>query len=200
MAKGTDNSRSFLRLLFWEGAALAGFIHLRTHPLAAPLWSLNFFYNALFFLVAYPLLYVYRWKMSDGCLNLVLWPLSFVLSWGLGVSTYLWTAYWFYVTGNPFFTVMTRHEIVPGTLFVLIYFPLIQPVLGTSQRYQSLGQLFWVFLYSGLGGFFGFLLGQFVVRKWGESMVGGNQFLLWLGLILLGTAIGSLIAQRRSKS
>ncbi len=199
MAKGSDNSRSFLRLLFWEGAALVGFLHLRMHPLASPLWSLNFFYNALFFLVAYPLLYVYRWKMGEGCLNLILWPLSFVLSWGMGVSAYLWTAYWFYVTGNPFFTAMTRHEIVLGFLFIFIYFALIQPVLGTSQKYQSLGQLVWVFVYSALGGFLCFLLGQFVLRKWGDSMLPSNQFLLWLGLILLGMAIGSLIAQRRGK-
>jgi hypothetical protein len=199
MAKGTDNSRSFLRLLLWEGAALAGLLHLQMHPLASPLWSLNFFYNALFFLVAYPLLYVYRWKVSEGCLNLILWPLSFVLSWGLGVSTYLWMAYWFNFTGNPFSAAMRNHEIVLGILFAVIYFALIQPVLGTSQRYQSLGQLLWVFLYSALGGFLCFLLGQFVVHKWGDSMTSGNQFLLWLGLILLGTAVGSLIAQRRSK-
>jgi len=199
MAKGSGNDRSLLRLIFWEALALAAFLYLKTHPLAAPLWALHFFYNALFFLVAYPLLYVYRWKVSEGCLNMVFWPLSFVLRWGLGVSAYLWTAYGFFVTGNPFFTAMEHHWIVLGVLFAFVYFPVIQPLWGISQRYYGLGLSIWIVVYSGLGGFLGFLLGQFAVRHWLSTLETNNQFLVWLGLILLGIALGALLARRRDE-
>ena len=112
----------------------------------------------------------------------------------------LWILYGFFISGNPFFTAMTHHEIVLGFLYAFVYFSLVQPVLGTSQRYQTLGQLLWVFIYSGVGGFLCFLLGQFIVRKWGLSLGNGNEFLLWLGVILLGVAVGSKAAQRRGKN
>jgi hypothetical protein len=192
------SSRSLLRLLFWEGLAVAALLHLRQHPLADSFWSLNFFYNALFFLVAYPLLYVYRWKMAGGCLGAILWPLSFPLSWGLGASAYLWVAYAFLAAGSPYYNMMIHHPVVLGALFVFVYFPLLQPLCGLSKKYQSLGALFWIFLFSGLGGFLGYLLGQFVDRKYGASFAGGNRFLLWLALILIGTAVGALAARRRN--
>ncbi|HEY5040179.1 MAG TPA: hypothetical protein VIJ93_14015 [bacterium] len=196
MTKGSENSRSFLRLLFWEGMAAAGFLHILRHPIANPIWALNFYYGALFFLVAYPLLYVYRWKVAEGCLGMVMWPVSSLLSWGLGVSAYFWLTYWLYFT--PYSYSLTQHEIILGLLFVFVYFPLIQPVLGISKHYFSLGELPWILFYSGLGGFLGFLLGKFVDDRFGISMgADSRRFLLWLFLILLGTAVGALAAKRR---
>src|SRR5258708_1290404 len=136
MAK--ESSRSILRLLFWEGMALAGLLHVRLYPLADPFWNLNFFYNALFFLAPYPVLYVYRWKLSGGCLSTLMWPLSFVLSWALGVSAYLWLAYIFLFTVIPYSHAMTTHWFALGLLFGFIYFPLVQPLWGVSKKYQSL--------------------------------------------------------------
>jgi len=199
MAKGSDNSRSLLRLLFWEGLALAGFLHIRLHPIANSIWSLNFFYNALYFLVAYPLLYVYRWKIADGCLNMILWPISFVLGWGLGASAYLWTTYSLYVIGNPFSFALMNHWIVLGFLFAFLYFPLIQPLWGTSVKYFTIAQLVWVLFYSALGGLLGFLLGRFVDQKFGVSIgADSRRFLLWLALTLIGAAIGALAARSKS--
>ncbi|HUO57724.1 MAG TPA: hypothetical protein VMV05_06060 [bacterium] len=195
MGKGSGDSRSLLRLLVWEGLALAWFVHLGRHPLAIPIWSLHFHYGALFFLAAYPLLYVYRWKLADGILRFILWPVSFVLGWGLGVSTYLWVTYILFFTGNPFTRSFMNHWWVLGPLYGFLYFPLIQPLLGTSVKYQSLGQLFWTFLYSGLGGFLGYLLGAFVDKKYGVS-IGDNRFLLWVTLLLIGAAVGAMAARR----
>lgn len=194
------NDRSILRLLFWEGLGLAGFLHVLRHPVTHEWWSLHFFHNALFFLVAYPLLYVARWKATAGCLHMILLPLSFVLSWALGLSAYLWTTYWLYITGSPYSSAFTQHEIILGILFVFVYFPLIQPLWGISRKYFSLGDLTWLLLYSSLGGFLGFLVGRFVDQKIGENLgTDGRRFLLWLILILLGLAIGALTAQRRVK-
>ena len=180
--------------------ALAGFLHIRLHPIANHLWDLNFFYNGLFFLVAYPLLYVYRWKLTDGCLNMVLWPLSFVLSWGLGISVYLWIVYIALFWGSPYFSSLIHHQAVLGGLFAFIYFPVIQPLLGVSRRYHSLGELVWILFYTGLGGFVGFLLGHFVDGKYALSIgTDGHRFLLWLALIFLGAAIGALVAQKQAQ-
>ena len=198
VAKGSDNSRSLLRLLFWEGMALIGFLHILRYPNANPLWSLHFHYNAIVFLIAYPLLYVYRWKMADGFLGLVMWPVSILLSWGLGVSAYLCITYWLQFSGSPYTGSLMNHWLVLGALFIFIYFPLIQPVLGTSQKYFSLGPLLVIFFYSGLGGFLGLLLGKFVDGKYGVS-IGNNRFLLWLSLILIGTAVGALAARKQGK-
>jgi hypothetical protein len=200
MPKDSGSSRSILRLFFWEGLALAGLIQIHLHPFINHLWNLNFFYNALFFLAAYPVLFIYRWKMTEGCLNTVLWPLSFVLGWLLGVSAYLWTAYILLLTDSPYYYSLINHEISLGILFVFIYFPLIQPLWGTSRRYYSLGELGWILFYSVLGGFIGYETGWFISNKFPSLRVDvGHWFLLWLGSILLGTAIGALIAQRRGK-
>lgn len=200
MAEKSD-SRSIFHLLLWEALAAVGLAYLHRHPLADPIWETTFFYNALFFLVAYPILYVYRWVVTEGCLAMILWPLSFVLSLALGVSAYLWTAFAFYSTGNPFFFAMISHEGVLGTLFIFVYFPLIQPLWGTSKRYYSLGQLAEVVFYSLLGGFFAFLLGHFVIQKFGTSIGSDStKFLIWLAVILVGTAMGAFLAQRGGKN
>ena len=198
MAKSSDNDRSLLRLFLWEGLAFAGFLHILRYPNANALWSLHFFYNALFFLIAYPILYVYRWKLADGFLGIFMWPFSFLLSWGLGVSAYLWITYWLQFTGSPYTNSMTSHWAVLGLLFAFIYFPLVQPIWGISGKYYSLGQLLAKFLLSGLGGFLGLLLGKFVDGKYGVT-IGSNRFLLWLSLILIGTAVGALAARRKRK-
>ena len=198
MAK--DSGRSILRLLLWEGLAAAGLIYIHLHPYADHVWNLNFFYNALFFLLAYPLLYVYRWKLTDGCLATMMWPISFVLSWGLGVSSYLWIAYLFLATGSPYFFAMTTHLVPLGILFAFVYFPLIQPILGTGKNYLTLGGLLWLLFYSALGGFFGYETGWFLSKKLPSVQTEhGHWLLLWLGLTFLGTAVGALIAQRRGK-
>jgi hypothetical protein len=200
VAKTSGNSRSILRLFFWEGLALVGLIQIHFHPYADHLWDLNFFYNALFFLVAYPLLYVYRWKMTDGCLGTMMWPLSFALSWLLGVSAYLWITYSLLLANSPYFNALKNHEIALGILFIFIYFPLIQPLWGIGKKYASLGELFWILLYSALGGFIGYETGWFISNKFPSVRTdSAHWFLLWLGFILLGTAIGALIAQRRGK-
>ncbi len=200
MAKSSENSRSFLRLLFWEGLAVVGLLYIHSHPLANHLWDLNFFYNALFFLLAYPILYVYRWKLTDGCLASLMWPISFVLGWGLGASSYLWTTYLLLMANSPFFYAMTQHFVSLGFLFAFIYFPLLQPILGVGKKYQDLGQLFWALLYSALGGFIGYETGWFISQKFPSVRTdNGHWFLLWLGIVLLGTAIGAMIAQRRGK-
>lgn len=200
MAKDSKGSRSILHLLFWEGLAAAGLIYHHRHPLADSFWEITFRYNALFFLVAYPILYVSRWQAAEGCLGMILWPLSFILSLALGVSAYLWAAFMFHSMGNPFFFAMTQHERVLGVLFIFIYFPLIQPLWGIGKSYYPLGKLVWVLFYSALGGLLGFLLGRFVIQKFGTSLTADSgKFLLWLSLTLLGTAIGALAARRGGK-
>jgi hypothetical protein len=190
--------RSLFRFLFFEALALGGYFYIRSHPLAQPLWDLNFRYNALAFLAAYPLLFVYRWKVAEGCLGMILWPLGYVLAWGLGVSCYLWLTCVSYYTGSPFFNSLTRHEIILGLLFALVYFPLLQPILGVGKKYFSLPRVLWILLLSAFGGFLGYLLGQFVIRKMGTAPGdNGKLFLLWLALILIGVAVGALGAQRK---
>ncbi len=198
---GKETSRSLLRLFFWEGLALAGLVQIHFHPYADHFWNLDFFYNAVFFLVAYPLLYIYRWKMTDGCLGTVMWPLSFVLSWLLGVSAYLWITYILLLSNSPYFNALKNHEMALGVLFVFVYFPLIQPLWGISKKYYSLGEMVWIVFYSGLGGFIGYETGWFISNKFPTVRTDiSHWFLLWLGFILLGTAIGALTAQRRGKT
>ena len=109
--------------------------------------------------------------------------------------------YILFVTGSPYYFSMMNHGVILGFLFAFIYFPLVQPILGTSKNYYSLGALVGVLFYSFLGGLLGFLLGQFVDHKFG-TLIGfdNRRFLLWLALILIGTAIGALVAKRGSKS
>lgn len=199
---GKESSRSLLRLFFWEGLALAGLVQIYFHPYADHLWNLNFFYNALFFLVAYPLLYIYRWKMTDGCLGTVMWPLSFVLSWLLGISAYLWITYSLLLANSPYFNALKNHEIALGILFIFVYFPLIQPLWGISKKYHSLGELVWILFYSGLGGFIGYEMGWFISNKFPTVRTDiSHWFLLWLSLILIGASIGAWAARsRRAKS
>ena len=200
MPKGSENSRSILRLFFWEGLALAGLVLIHSHPFADHLWNLNFFYNALFFIVAYPILYIYRWKMTEGCLGTVMWPVSFGLSWLLGVSAYLWTAYILLLVNSPYFYSFESHALALGALFIFVYFPLIQPLWGIGKRYYELGELFWTLLYSAIGGFIGYETGWFISAKFPTIRTdNGHWFLLWVGFILLGTALGAFLAQRRTK-
>ena len=199
-ARVIEQPRSLLRMLFWEGLGVAGLVHVLRHPVANEAWGLSFFYSALFFLAAYPLLYIYRWKLAGGFLDILLWPLSFILSLGLGVSAYLWTAYWLYIMGNPYSYSLIKHCYVLGPLFVFIYFPIIQPFWGVTKRYYSLPGLFVLVFYSGLCGFLGYLVGYFLDQKFGASLGGANsRFVLWLSLIFLGTAIGGLATQNRTK-
>src|SRR6185295_6193161 len=130
------------------------------------------------------ILYVYRWKMAGGCLGTIMWPLSFVLSWLLGVSAYLWITYWMLFYGNPYVRAMMNHWLVLGLLFAFVYFPLIEPILGISRRFFTLGQLLKIVFFSGLCGFLSILLARFLDQKFGES-IGGNRFLLWLSVILI---------------
>ena len=198
MAQGPENSRSIFRLLIWEGFAAAGLVYLYLHPVKDPVWGRYFFYNALFFLLAYPLLFVYRWKMTDGCLSKVLWPLAFLLSFGLGASTYLWIACLFNQFGSPYCNAMTGHSIPLGIVFTFIYFPLIQPLLGVSKKYQNLAGILWLLFFSALGGFIGYETGWFLSQKITSIRTVHDRWLLfWLGFTFLGTAIGALIAQRR---
>jgi hypothetical protein len=191
-------SRSPLRLLLFEALALGGYLYLRNHPLADTFWDLNFRTNALIFMTAYPLLFVYRWKVAGGCLGMILWPLSYVLSLGLGISCYLWIIFCFYYLGSPFFKVLTEHGIVLGLIFALVYFPLLEPILGVSKKYFSFPRTLWILLFSAFGGFLGYLLGQFVIKKVGISPVNQSHlFLLWLGLVFMGAAVGALGAQRK---
>jgi len=198
--KRGKGERSFLRLLFWEGIGLAGFFHLHAHPIANPSWSFYFFYGVLFFLLAYPVLYFYRWKVMGGCLGMVLWPLSYVLSWGLGVSAYLGIAYVLLFAGNPAFFTLWDHWAAMGFLFIFVYFPLIQPLWGVSRNYCALPDLLRILFYPLLGGCLGFGLGWVVSQKFLFTTASNEiRFLLWLGMILLGTALGSFFAQRRLK-
>jgi len=189
-----------MRFLFWEGLALVGFFHIRLHPFDDRIWGPVFFHNALFFLAAYPILYFFRWSLGDGCLAKILWPIGFALGLALGASTYLWLAYLFLTVNSPYFHSMTQHETALGILFALLYFPLIQPLLGVSKKYHSLGELFWVLLFSGVGGFAGYEAGWFIFRKaaWAHEDR-SRWFLAWLALILLGSAIGAWLGQRRSR-
>jgi hypothetical protein len=193
---GKGRERSILRLLLIEACALGGYLYLQSHPITPPLWNLNFRYNALFFLAAYPLLFVYRWKLAEGCLGMILWPLSFILSWGLGVSCYLWLTCGCYYWGSPFLKCLTRDEIILGFLFALVYFPLLQPLLGTTRKYFTLWEMAGTLFFSALGGFLGYLLGQFVDQKFGLGLGVDRRFPLWLGLILMGMAVGAFARGR----
>jgi hypothetical protein len=195
-----SSSHPVMRLLFWEGLALAGYFHIRHHPFDDRVWGPVFSHNALFFLVAYPTLYFFRWILSDGCLSKIAWPVSFILSLALGASTYIWLAYLFFTVNSPYFHSMANHETALGILYALLYFPLVQPLLGVSRRYHSLGELFWILVYSALGGFIGYEAGWFLFRKaaWAQADK-AHWFLMWFGLTLLSSAIGAWIAQGRRK-
>ena len=198
MAQSSENYRSIFRLLIWEGLAVVGLVFLFLHPSTDLAWSRPFFYNALYFLFAFPLLFVYRWKLTEGCLSKVLWPLAFLLNLGLGVSTYLWIACLLNKFGSPYFYAMIVHYLPLGILFVFVYFPLIQPLLGISKKYQNFGGILWLLFYSALGGFIGYETGWFLSQKIASiRTVHDRWLLLWLGFTFLGTAIGALIAQRR---
>lgn len=194
MAKNQD--RSIFRLIFWEALALAGLLQVQLHPFANEIWDLNFRYNALFFLVAYPFLFVYRWKLKEGCLHLALWPFGFLFGWLLGVSAYLWVAYLLLLFQSPFFFTMIRHTAALGFLFIFVYFPIIQPLWGVGPGYPSLGTVLKSLVWAGLGGAAGYVLGFWVDSRFGHSLSQeGHRFLLWLGLMLLGAALGALWGQ-----
>jgi hypothetical protein len=126
--------------------------------------------------------------------------LSFVLSWALGVSSYLWIAYLLLTIGSPYFGAMTQHFIPLGIIFTFIYFTLGEAVLGVGKSYQTLGNLLWVLFYSAMGGFIGYETGWFVSQKFPSVRTDHSHWLLlWLGITFLGTAVGALIAQRRGK-
>lgn len=198
MAK--ESQRSLLRLLFWEGLAAVGLVFLFLHPLRESPWNRYFLFSALFFLLAYPLLYAFRWKMTEGCLSKILWPLSLILSLGLGVSTYIWTACLLHMSGSVYYNAMTVHYIPLGILFAFVYFPLIQPLLGISKKYHNFIGILWILFYSALGGFVGYETGWFLGRKISSIRTDHDRWLLlWLGLTFLGTALGALIAQRRKE-
>jgi hypothetical protein len=198
LAKSPD--RSLIRLIVWEGLAFLGLLQIQLHPFANEIWDLNFRYNALFFLVAYPFVYVYRWKLTDGCLNLAFWPFNFLFGWLLGVSAYLWVAYLLLLLGSPFFFTMIHHTAALGFLFIFIYFPLIQPLWGVGQSYKSLGTVLKSLLWAGAGGAMGFALGYWVDSRFGHSLPEeGHRFLLWLGLMLFGAALGALFGQKRDE-
>ena len=196
MGKGSD--RSILRMIFWEVLAFLGFLQIQFHPFANELWDLNFRYNALFFLVAYPFLYVYRWKLTEGCLNLALWPFGFLFGWLMAVSAYLWTAYFLLLFQSSFFYTMIHHAAALGFLFIFLYFPIIQPLLGVGQSYRSFGTVLKSLLWAAGGGALGYILGFWVDSRFGRSLPEeGHRFLLWLGLMLLGAALGALFGQRQ---
>ena len=199
MAKESGTTHSLGRLLFCEGLSLAGFLHLHFHPLANTLWEWLFYHSALFFLVAYPVLYVYRWKLPGGCLATLMWPLSFPLSIGLGAATYLWIAYFFLVTGNPYYGGMMNHPVALGLIFPFLYFPVLQPILGVTAKVYPLGELWKLALLSLLGGAVGYFAGWALLQKWGSHVSSGDlKFTLWLGLILLGAALGAFLVRRRA--
>lgn len=198
MGKGSD--RSIVRLLVWEALALVGFLQIQFHPFANELWDLNFRYNALFFLVAYPFLYIYRWKLTEGCLSTLLWPFSFLFGWLMAVSAYLWMAYLLLLFGSSFFYTVIHHMAALGFLFIFLYFPILQPLLGVGQSYHSFGTVLKSLLWAGLGGALGYFLGFWVDSRFGHSFPEeGHRFLLWLGLMLLGAALGALFAPKGSK-
>jgi hypothetical protein len=123
-----------------------------------------------------------------------------VLGWTLGASAYLWTAYLLLFAGNPFGLALMNHWAILGILFLFIHLPLIQPLLGISQTYATLGQMVGILFYSALGGLLGFLLGQFVDHKFATSIgLDSRRFLVWLGLTLTGAAVGAMAAQRGAK-
>jgi hypothetical protein len=198
--KTVEPPRSLLRMLFWEGLGVAWFLHVLSHPVAHELLGVGYFYAAIFFLAAYPLLYIYRWKLAGGFLDILLWPLSFILGLGLGVSAYLCITYWLYFLGNPYAYSLIKHFYALGPLFVFIYYPVIQPFWGVTKRYYSLPGLLVLVIYAGLCGFLGFLVGYFLDQKLGSSLGSAHsRFVLWLLLMFLGTAIGGLAAQKRTK-
>jgi hypothetical protein len=199
-SKDVEPPRSLLRMFFWEALGAAWFVHVIYHPIAHEALGMTYFYAAVFFLAAYPLLYIYRWKLAGGFLDILLWPLSFILGLGLGVSAYLCIAYWLYFSGNPYSYSLIKHFYVLGPLFVFIYYPVIQPFWGVTKRYYSLPGLFVLTIYAGFCGFLGFLVGYFLDQKIGYTMESSNsRFVLWLLLMFLGTAIGGLAAQKRTK-
>jgi len=198
LAKGkTTSERSLLRLLAWEGLALAGFLHLLAHPLANEFWGWLFFYNALVFLLAYPILYIYRWKMMGGCLGMVLWPVSFVLDWVLATSFYLWCAYLFLILGLPFYSALMGHWLVLGILSIFIYFPWIQPVWGIGQRYYPLGDVLRLTAACFLGGLAGYMVGWYGGNLLEPHLGSGDgRFLFWLAWILLGLGAAAFYGRK----
>src|SRR5262249_25622459 len=150
----------------------------------------------LFFLLGYPLLFLYRWKLQDGCLSLVAWPLGGFLNLGVAASLYWGLAYGLLVIGSPFAWGLTTPWLVLGPLFALLYFPLLAPLLGVSRTPLSLGQTLRVFLGSSLGGVAGFYLGFLADRQWGTQWP-DKRFLIWLGILLAGAVLGTFLLSSR---
>lgn len=197
--KASKQSRSFWRILFWEALGAAGWFYLIHHPLAGHSSTQHLFHlNALFFLAAYPLLFIYRWAAVEGFFSVLLKPFSWVLNWALGVSAYFWLEYLFLTLQLPYFGIMTNHWILTAILFIFPYFLIIQKFWGVSRLYYTMEECLALGLLTVLGGGAGFGLGELAVHHLGEyPFLAGHQFLIWLLLVWLGVVLSAWIAQKK---
>jgi hypothetical protein len=197
--KASKQSRSFWRILFWEALGTAGWLYLTHHPLTGhPSTQHLFHLNALFFLAAYPLLFIYRWAAVEGFFNVLLKPLGWALSWALGVSAYFWLKYLFLTLQPVYFGVMTNHWILTAILFIFPYFLILQKFWGVSRLYYTMEECLALGLLTLLGGAAGFFLGKFAVdRLTGIPWLEGHRFLIWLLLAWLGVVLAAWIAQKK---
>ena len=196
--KKTKESRSPWRLLFWGGLAFLGFYWLSRHPVPIDFKTIPFRENALFFLVAYPLLFVYRWMGVDGFLGVLLGPVAWVLGWVLGVSIYLWIEYAFLLAQLPYAGILKVHWIGMGLLFVPLYLLFFRNFMGISRIYYTMEECLALCLWVALGGGGGFLLGKFFDDHLQQTaFIQNYRFVLWLLLIWLGMVLALLIARKK---
>ncbi|HET9869713.1 MAG TPA: hypothetical protein VFR02_04335 [bacterium] len=196
--KKSGEPRSLWRLLFVEALAAAGFYWMTRHAVPPGWKGGTFRLNALFFLAAYPLLFIYRWVLPGGFFGVLLGPAALVLGLALGVSTYLWMEYGFLWAGLPYAGILRAHWAVLGALFVPLYLMFFRNLMGISRLYYTMEECLALCLWVGLGGGGGFLLGKLLDDRLQDApFFQHHRFLIWLFLIWLGTVAALLLARKR---
>ena len=193
--------RSLWRILFWEALGAAGWFAVAHHPfMGHPSEQRLFYLNALFFLAAYPFLFIYRWAAVEGFLSVLLGPFSWLLSWVLGVSAYFWLEYGCFVFQPTYYSILAGHWVLCGILLIFPYFLIVQKFWGVSRLYYTMEECLALGLWAALGGAAGFLMGKWTVNHLENvPWLGGHRFLAWLLWIWLGVVAASWIAQKKKK-
>ncbi|HVM32160.1 MAG TPA: hypothetical protein VMU88_03435 [bacterium] len=196
--KKTRESRSLWRLLFWEALAAAGYYWMTRHA-SPPEWKTSLLReNAVFFLAAYPLLFLYRWVGVEGFWGVLLGPLALVLGLALGVSSYLWCEYGFLLAKLPYAGILRAHWIILGLFFAPLYLLLLRNLMGVSKIYYTMEECLALGLWTVLGGGTGFWLGRILDDHFSQTpFFMDHRFILWLGLIWLGAILALLLARKK---
>jgi hypothetical protein len=196
--KKSKEPRSIWRLLFWEALAAAGFYWLTRHALPPDWKGMPFKQNALFFLAAYPALFLYRWGGLDGFLGVLLAPAATVTGWILGASVYLWAEYAFLLGSLPYAGILRAHWIGGGLLFIPVYLLFLRNLMGISRLYYTMEECLALCLWAALGGGGGFWAGRLLDDHLQKTPFFENhRFMIWLLILWLGLVLALLIARKK---